>query len=1179
MFVGLLKVGGYSYNVTGTDSSNACSLRLVARDEESQAYMLAEEFREDDFMCDLLKKQERRVDVGISRVKVEAVQLEMSDGRKLKAKYNPELFCRLGALIQYCKKHCSNTNRVDYTGLTAQGETMELGSTYTYSIKYPTHTDDSFAEVTLCYGNIKHLCIDLPDFYFKVESYENDGSTEMFFPLKNAWASAFMQTEEYLGFDLPKVTFTPMAVSVADGLYHTLEEVMKAHPEKEFDWLRTMDYKLVTDDTLEATCNYILKYQEPTVEETYVYYDTETTGLNINFKSRTGEADQLVGVVLSVKDGESFFFPTKMKKIPNLCGGDDAYFMEHYMRPILEGRKLVTHNGPFDWKVAHIYGINANIVHDTLQLLAVTKGREDMNWTMIGLKSGTRILLHRDSLELSDLTVNDNWGENSDFDFSDLTGELVQYYACADTDNTRGIFKYCIANDLLGKYGASKVYEIEIAFSKAVAYQEFYGHRMDIANIEHVKKETDATMEELRKKIFAIAGHEFNINSPQQLLRVLYNEQGIPEQISRKTNRPTTDAETLKKLAEITNEDDEPMYPIVQLLVDFRKFEGVRKIIDKLPEYMTKDGYIFSEVQQFGTATGRISVKEPNYQSYSDTVKKNVVPRPGYYMFDTDYSSVEYRVLASMVGNEKIKTNFADPDFDYHTYQAAHMYNVPYASVTKKLRKAAKGINFGLPYGMGDESLGARIFGEASAENTMKAMKLRAAYFKGQEDIRDWFEYHRNRGINEGYNETYFGRRRYYDKHREKAGAIKRQAGNFVIQGTAADIYKLAVGRVFNRICREGWLGKVLIVGFIHDEVLGEVSNDINPAQWLKVLREEFEVKIVNQDGTPWCPLYMGFGYGTSWYEAKSVELPIKLQWEIVEKYGETGFPEWDGDARKFCDTIPDKLRDFEIRDIAKQITAPESQGKEIKPALNSALLDVVKEDSNDYTKGIREFFTKNGADFDEKVALGKELFSEYVKAFEGMLCEDLDKNYHIQSLVHDEDGNILSEFKPSKETQEALTQFCMLHNIDRTTVDLQNIPDVELSGNSFDSGSADFMQSTTAPEFKARVLLNLGVHLDTTAKSIYLLMTGSLPKAYLDELKAHIAKIEETDENGKPKFNGYQLKFLKYWEENGMQRYQTQLTSYFVPYNEREYIQNLWHKVRPYLGEVKLNAGDISLQ
>ena len=346
-----------------------------------------------------------------------------------------------------------------------------------------------------------------------------------------------------------------------------------------------------------------------------------------------------------------------------------------------------------------------------------------------------------------------------------------------------------------------------------------------------------------------------------------------------------------------------------------------------------------------------------------------------------------------MVGNKKIMESFKDPDFDYHAYQAAHMYNVPYSAVTKKLRKAAKGINFGLPYGMGDESLGVRVFGDATPENTRKAAALRNAYFKGQEDIRDWFEYHRNRGVNEGFTETYFGRRRYYHRENFSIGAIRRQAGNQVIQGTAADIYKTAVGRVFKRICREGWLGKVIFTGFIHDELLGEVSNEINPAVWLKALREEFEVKVTNPDGSPWSPLYMGFGYGMSWYEAKSVELPIKLQWEIVDKYGEEGFKEWNGNGREFCDTIPDKLRDFEVRDIRNQLLDADSQNKEIKPTLNNQIIDCVKEDTKLYEKCIEKYVSNRGYNLEE-LEKDEQSLSSWLYSNEKEILSDLDNEY-----------------------------------------------------------------------------------------------------------------------------------------------------------------------------------------
>ena len=1077
----------FIYNVNATDTSETFSMYITSGNYDAIMYMSNNECKED---TDAL--WERSVEIKMAKVNVQTNQkIEQVNGKdkKVKCSVNADFFCRLGALIRYAKVNCNSRNEEGFTGLQLASGEFEAITEKNYIIKFPMDATRTLARVTLRYGDIVAINIQSDDFLIDLST---DLSIEerVFYKPKDAWTSGIKLDEEYLGFpQLPQVIPT---VSSSDGMYHSIEEIIAAHPDKEFSWLLEKDYRIVTDETLEEVCNYIMNW------DGYVYYDTETTGLKINFLSRVGQADQLVGVVLSVKYGESFYFPLQMKAIKNLCGGDHWYVMEHYLKPILEGKELVAHNMAYDWKVAYIYGINANIVHDTMAILHLTLGAEIKDYK-VGLKENAKLLLKRDSLELSDLLIDDSWGEN-DIKFWDLPEELVRLYACADTDNTLGLLGYAMQNDLLGKYGTNKVYEIEIAFSFAVSYQEFYGHRIDINNLDKMREEIGKGQDEEMAKMVEIVGHEFNPNSPPQLLKIIYGELGIPVQISRKTGRPTTDKETLKALAERTDIEGNIMYPFVHHLLKFREYEGVRKIVDKFPEHVTQDGYVFSSVMQYGTTTGRVSIHGPNYQSYNDPIKKNVIPRPGFWMFDTDYSSVEYRVLGNMVGNKKIMENFKDPDFDYHAYQAAHMYGVPYSAVTKKLRKAAKGINFGLPYGMGDQSLGIRVFGEESEENTRKAAALRKAYFKGQEDIRDWFEFHRDKGVNKGYTETYFGRRRYYRRSDFSVAAIRRQAGNQVIQGTAADIYKTAVGRVFKRICREGWLGKVMCTGFIHDELLGEVSNDINPGVFLKALREEFEVAITNEDGSPWSPLYMGFGYGMSWYEAKSVELPIKLQWEIVDKYGETGFPEWDGDGRKFCDTVPDKLRDFEVRDIRNQILDADSQGKEIKPTLNNQILDCVKEDAKEYSNAISDYITCSG-DY-QMLQSDNMSMSEYLDMVHDAICQHLDKTVHMQDLYKDEEGNYVDSFEPSKSTQEAITQYCMLHGVDRSKVDLKDIE--EYTGGEGGLAAADSILADDYDETDSEAKLQhikdtridtLGLYIDSDKMEITLM---ALPQNYM---------------------------------------------------------------------------------
>lgn len=1059
MLVGNLQYDNYKYNIKGKDTSSNLRLVFTSSNYDAIQLMSGSDVDDDDALWS------RTVDIKMQDVTVETKVTLNEEGKKIKTPINQDFFCSIGALIRYVKSHCYTKYANGFLGIQLASGDFSPEADTTYTIPFETNSN-TLATITLSYGNIKELSIQTDR--IKVELHEDSfNEDEVLLKPTDGIKKGFKFDKDYLGFDLQEQVLEDTTTYIG-GMYTSLEEIIKNHPEKEFSWLLEKDYQIVTDENLEEVCDYIYNY------DGYVYFDTETTGLNINFKSRIGQADQCVGIILSVVDGESFYFPMQMKCVKNLCGGDHFYFMEHYMRRILEQKDIVVHNLAFDWKVAYIYDINCNIVDDTQTMLAMTLAQEYSDLS-IALKSATKMFLHRDAIELDDIVVGNEW-DTGDVKFWDLPAELVKLYACADTDDTRGLHRFVLSSDLLTKYNASKIYEIELAFSYAVAYQEFYGHHQDINNIENLKKEVHEGIDDSYAEMVKIIGHDFNPNSPKQLVNILYTELGIPEQISRKTGKVTTDKDTLKHLGDLTDIEGNTKYPFVKLLLKYREYEGVRKLIDKFPEVSTQDGYLFSHVMQYGASTGRVSINTPNYQSYNDPVKKNIIPRPGYYMFDTDYSSVEYRVLGNMCGNKMIKENFYDPDFDYHTYQAARMYGVPYASVTGKLRKAAKGINFGLPYGMGDESLGIRIFGEASETNTRKAAQLRRSYFKGQEDIEQFFTYHRSKGVANNFTETYFGRRRYYDRTRFSVASIRRQAGNAVIQGTAADIYKIAVGRVFKRICKEGWLGKVLLSGFIHDELLGEVSTDIDPMVFLKALREEFEVKVYDSDGSPWCPLYMGFGWGMSWYQAKKTEVPIKLQWEFVEKYGENGYPLWDGDGKTFCDSIPDKIRDFNIRDSRIQILSEEAQGKEIKPALNSMILDILKED--------------------------KELYDNYMKDHDTIEEEDIEV-LHIQK-PYTIDGVVQKELPKTDETQEALNIFCIIHDADRSKVNILNIAEVENSSQLSDD-SYDFDEENTEEMLQLAIdnrIETLGMYVDLEKKEVHCKL---VPENYMQFIKQRV--------------------------------------------------------------------------
>jgi DNA polymerase I-like protein with 3'-5' exonuclease and polymerase domains len=738
-------------------------------------------------------------------------------------------------------------------------------------------------------------------------------------PIENV---AFKLASENLGFEYVPA-YKKESVNIF-GVFETIEQVIENNPEKNTAWILERKYEIVTDANLEQVIAEFMAY------DGYIAFDTETTGLKINFKSRLGEADQLVGVVLSKEIGTGYYFPLQHKLFENLCGGDHWYFMEKYMKVMLESKKIICHNMKFDWKVAYIYDIVINCVYDTLLAFGVTYRYQEENFKL-GMKSIVSNLLGLDMFDLGDFVTGSSFSD-SGITFADLPYELVRRYAPADGDMTLSLFEFLEREAILDKYDAHTVFEMEVNFAKAVAYAEFFGYHIDVDKIPDMRAGIESNMDKYKTQMFKMAGVEFNPSSPKQLTKIMYDDLGI-EQIGEKRS---TNKEILGALAKYEDVNGDPKYPFVVALKKFRDNEGIFKnFLKKLHLFSTPDGYIFSDTQQLGTDTGRTSAKDPNYQSYNDAVKKYVVPRPGFKHFDSDFSQIEYRVLASMAGQDSLMKEFEDADLDYHTFQASRMFSIPYALVTKALRGQSKGINFGLPYGMGDSSLGARIFGERNKANTLKAAQLRRKFFQGQEKIEQFFEVTRSGGVANGYTSTKFGRRRYYHRGTYSVNEIRRQAGNHVIQGTAADIYKIACNRLFNRIVSEGWLGKVLINVFVHDELLVEVHDSINPYYFFKAWREEFELPIAG-----FCKLYAGAGMGNSWYEAKKQDLPPQYIELVVNQYHED-MP-WDGNTDKFLADLNAGYAQYKVDRIRDYITAPENQGDIIKPMINSLLVEVV---------------------------------------------------------------------------------------------------------------------------------------------------------------------------------------------------------------------------------------------
>lgn len=1076
---GYIKFEDYYFSVYGVDTSSSLNLTLCSPLVETMRFL--------DPDNNEITYSEKRVKIKGSTMSIESEK--GYDGKRYKP--NLDFFAKLGVLLRYIKNNCINKN----------SEFQLDTGTFDARVKndYSVDVGGSIAKVTLAYSLITDLHFKGLGFEIELESVN---STRAYYTTNENVTLKFKKSDlrELLGIEVEEpVRLDFSNINSESSFYANVEEIVAAHPNKDFSWLFDRDYRIVTDETLEETINYLNQFE-------VLAMDTETTGLKITFKSRTGEHDQCVGIIITGKEGESFYFPMKHTKIKNLCDGDDWYFMETYIKPLMVNKKIIVHNASFDWKVLWIYSIPTNVVFDTMIAFALTMTAKYN--TPYGLKDLTSLILKRDSLELDDLCLSGDFS-TVDETFADLPEELVRLYACADADNTLALYNYIIKTKMLEEYNAVKVAQFESLFSCVIAYSEFHGQFTDVNRtdelVAHIEHDIKSSMDTMKKELVK-AGYDptnFNPNSNPQKLNIIYDVLGCPEQVNLAGKR-TADKKALERLAKMTDSNDEPLYPFVVALRRYNESETLRKNFTKsLPELCTPDGFMFSGVDQF-KSTGRVSTKNPNYQGYNSTVKKYIVPRPGYYMSDSDYSSIEYRVIASLSGQESLIEAFADPNMDYHKLQASNMFNVPYELVTSEMRKKAKPFNFGIPFGMGDAKLGLQLFGSISNENTRKASFYREKYFKNQEKVRMFFANAQKEAVENGYTETYFCRRRYYNKETTSVGSIKRQGGNQKIQGTAADIYKQACVRLFLRLINEDLLDKVLIVGFIHDEILCEVSLEIHPLRWLKILKDETELKIKG-----FCPIYIGFGVGRSWYEAKSVEIPSELQQQIQGNYDE--FPNWDGNIDEFCDWVPERINQFEMEYVDKFITKPENQGKVISSVTFDYLARQVHRMQDEYLVNFfmnhkeprmkldlvtRSILMHRSEKLVHKSKAHKPSLEDYIKAF----CDKNKVEYLNWVLeVEDQDKDLIDY----SDLQTLIDFYCKVRGIDRGSVNLLSPSDVKVTENEDESKSTEGSETVTyyeqgVDEERAKKIFitkvkEYGSHLDVDKRIAYFKYDKSL--------------------------------------------------------------------------------------
>ena len=374
--------------------------------------------------------------------------------------------------------------------------------------------------------------------------------------------------------------------------------------------------------------------------------------------------------------------------------------------------------------------------------------------------------------------------------------------------------------------------EVEMPLVAVLAGMERNGVALDKGLFQEMSQGLGRQLVSLENQIYAFAGHHFNINSPQQLGTVLFSELKLPG--GRKTKSGySTDASVLDGL--------KASYPIVKLILEYRQLAKLRSTyIDALPSLVNPGtGRLHTTFNQAATATGRLSSSDPNLQNIpirgdlGKQVRRAFVAAPSCLLVSADYSQIELRILAHLSQDERLLTAFRE-DKDIHASTAAEVFGVPMTGVTPDMRRVAKVVNFGIIYGMSDYGLE-----QATELSRDQAAQFIAAYFQRYPGVKSYLDSTKQKARERGYVETVMGRRRYIPDldsgNRQVREAAERMAINMPVQGTAADIIKVAMVNLQRGIDRRGFKSRLILQ--VHDDLL--LESPLEEAEQAKALLGE----------------------------------------------------------------------------------------------------------------------------------------------------------------------------------------------------------------------------------------------------------------------------------------------------------------------------------------------------
>ena len=602
-----------------------------------------------------------------------------------------------------------------------------------------------------------------------------------------------------------------------------------------FETLKTVphEYKLVENE------KDIKKLYDFFRTKEFLVLDTETT-------STSAIDAELVGLSFAVEEHKAFYVPIPENR-------EEALRIVNIFKPLYEDPKIlkVGQNLKYDLEVLRNYDVRLDgPMWDTMiaHYLIQPELRHNMDYM-------AEVYLHYQTIHIDELIGPKGKNQRS---MRDLSPTLVYEYACEDADITLQL-KNKLEPELKRLECEDLFYKIEMPLMPVLAEMEMNGVCLDTQSLAETSKQFTTRMNEIEARIYELAGEQFNIASPKQVGEILFDKLKIIEKAKKtKTGQYVTSEEVLQQLK---NKHE--------IVADILEHRGLKKLIgtyiDALPKLINpRTGHIHTSFNQTITATGRLSSSDPNLQNIpirgedGKEIRKAFIPEPGCLFFSADYSQIELRVMAHLSQDPQMIEVFREGK-DLHAATAANIYKKPIEEVTRDERTKSKRANFGIIYGI-------TVFGLAERLDIPRdeAKMLIDGYFQTFPEVHDYMEKSKEIARKQGYVTTLFGRRRYLpdinSANSVVRGFAERNAINAPIQGTAADIIKVAMIHIFQRFKAEGIRSKMILQ--VHDEL----NFSVLPEEKEKV--ERIVIEEMQNAFQMAVPLVADSGFGENWLEA-----------------------------------------------------------------------------------------------------------------------------------------------------------------------------------------------------------------------------------------------------------------------------------------------------------------------